>query len=142
MDIPADNASGNSLDIVVETFSSLTVSKTVAQQLVGVDVVAEASDKLTDNRDFLQEHRLLVVHGLDNLGSILGALSRYVVEFDGEAALFLALPRAMRPIESEVQPEAGQCGLNLFYILIFCENAKHERFLGWTLVIEAMVRFK
>jgi hypothetical protein len=49
-------------------------------------------EKLADHRDLLQEHRLLVVHRLDNPGRILGAVSRNVVEFDGKTILLLSLP--------------------------------------------------
>ena len=47
------------------------------------------------------------------------------VEFYREAILFLPVPRAARTIESEVQAEAGERGLNLLDILFFRENAIH-----------------
>ena len=65
------------------------------------------------------------IHGFHDPGGIFGAVSRDIVEFDGETVLFLPLPRAARTIERKVQAKAGERGLYLFDILLFGENAIH-----------------
>src|ERR1017187_2291685 len=83
------------------------------------------SDELADSRKLLKEDRILIIYGLDDPGSIFGALSWDAVEFNREAVLFLPMPGAPRTMESEVQAKAGERGLYLFDILLLGENAIH-----------------
>jgi hypothetical protein len=53
-------------------------------------------------------------------------VSRDIAEFDCEAILFLALPRAVPAEDGKVEAKANEHGLQLIYILLFGENPVHR----------------